>query len=106
MVIIRSIVKTVVRVDPDIEDLVPAYLENRANEHVLFTRFVDMADFEKIQNLAHKIRGTAGAYGFKELSVIAATVESLAKQKDVEKIRFELDHFKQYLESIELTHSA
>lgn len=90
--------KTVVEVDEDLKDLIPQFLENRKQDISVLKDLVEKKDIESISQLSHKIKGAAAGYGFKELSDIAARIETASKNNDDSNLKSlaqaMYDHFK------------
>lgn len=61
-----------------LEDLIPFFLQKRRLDLALIKEKICNADREGIKYLAHCIKGTAGSYGFDELSAMAGDLESRA----------------------------
>ena len=52
---------------------------------------------KKIQNIGHKIKGSAGLYGFSKLSEIGLHLEIAAKNGDVSRLPNVVDEFQSFL---------
>jgi len=96
--------RIVVRVDRDLEDLIPNFMANRENDLITMRDAVDKADYETIQDLAHGLKGAGGGYGFDALSEIAAAIEQAAKVKDSGQIRAWLTDLADYLKKVEIVY--
>ena len=57
----------------------------------------DTHRLEKIQKIGHKIKGSAGLYGFSQLSEIGFRLESTAKSGDISKLPNVVDEFQTFL---------
>lgn len=78
--------KKVIEVPIELQELIPIFLENRRNDIKDLHEFLKTKNYDSIAKLAHKIKGSAGGYGFSELTQIAAEMESFAKKADADKI--------------------
>lgn len=67
-----------VYIDRDLEDLVLIFLEKRRQDIVLIKGKLEQADIDGVRLIAHGIKGSAGSYGFDEMSRIAAEIEMKA----------------------------
>lgn len=94
--------KIQIKIDPDIADLIPQFIENRHNDLHSLSEIIDASNFEAIAQLAHKIKGSAGGYGFDGLSAIAAKMEVAAKQSNLEEAKSLLVQAQEYLNSVEI----
>lgn len=83
----------VVVVDPDIQDLVPRFLENQQHNAKLVVELVDKRDFESVRRIGHNMKGTGKGYGFEVISSHGASLEQAATRSrgdDVHRIAAEL----------------
>src|SRR5712692_5782144 len=53
--------KTIIRVDPDIAELIPGFLENRRKDIAAMLDAVQRGDFETVRVLGHSMKG-AGVF--------------------------------------------
>jgi HPt (histidine-containing phosphotransfer) domain-containing protein len=96
--------RIVVRVDRDLEDLIPNFMANRQNDLIKMRNAVDTADYDTVRGLAHGLKGAGGGYGFDVLSEIAAALEQAAKAKNGGQIRVWLADLADYLEKVEIVY--
>lgn len=92
--------KIVVKVDADLEDLIPGFLENRKEDISTLQKAVTEGNFETIRVLGHSMKGAGGGYGFDQISVIGAQIEEAAVEQDGEKILQNAEQLKHYLERV------
>jgi len=71
--------KILVKVDPDLEELIPGFLENRGKDLTKLRAAMDRNDLPAIQSIGHSLKGVGGGYGFMRLSEIGAELEEAAK---------------------------
>ena len=86
-----------VRVDANLADLIPAYLANRRSNlqegwHALRNR-----DFNCLQRIGHRVRGTAASYGFDLLGTAAIDLEAAGIRRDPALARASLDQMDDFL---------
>ena len=74
--------EVVVYVDPDLEDLIPTFLENRYRDVEEINRLLEQESLEEIKRLGHGMKGAGGGYGFEEITEIGREMEEAAKNKD------------------------
>lgn len=96
--------KIVVEIDPDLEELIPGYLQNRRNDIEDIRKALDSADFELIQQMGHTMKGSGGGYGFDFISAIGLTLEEGAKEKSVEKVQDSLRGLCDFLDRVEVVY--
>ncbi|QOV89659.1 ATP-binding protein [Humisphaera borealis] len=65
--------------DPDVGPLLPEYLQDLDELAVALRTALDSGDWRAVERVSHKIKGSAGAYGYPSLTRAAATVEDAAK---------------------------
>ncbi len=92
----------VVRVDPDIEDLIPGFLKNRRADVDAIREALDRDDYAAVQSFGHKMKGQGGSYGFDVITEIGAGIELAAKSKDGEAIRGKLPELAAYLAEVKV----
>ena len=74
--------RVTVRIDRDLEDIVPNFLANRRKDVHALRHALTSADFSIIQMLGHRMKGDGGGYGFDQISEIGGAMELAAIQKD------------------------
>lgn len=96
--------KFVVRVDPDLEELIPEYLENRHKDVETITQLLKDEDFENIRILGHSMKGSGGGYGFDRISEIGKSIEDAAKAKGRGTIKNCVDELSSYINRVEVSY--
>jgi HPt (histidine-containing phosphotransfer) domain-containing protein len=66
--------------DPLLADLIPGYIDTQRKNLTILSRALLAQDFTTISEIAHRIRGSAGCYGFKAYGETAAALEVAAKK--------------------------
>ncbi len=92
----------VVRVDPDLRDLVPGYLQNRQKDIGSIRNALAQGDYKTIKLLGHSMKGSGGGYGFDTISEIGLVLEEAAKKKDGPEIEKWLRKLSTYLERVQI----
>jgi CheY-like chemotaxis protein/HPt (histidine-containing phosphotransfer) domain-containing protein len=95
-----------VSVDPDLETLIPSFLQHRSEEITLLQEALNRADYDEIQRIGHTIKGVGGGYGFKGLTPIATAIELAAKERHDEGIRIGLKDYSDYLNQIDIVYEC
>lgn len=93
------------KVDPDLKELIPDYLEKRRSELREFRRLMDEGDFQNLQKLGHKLRGSAGSYGFPVLSEVGKEFEEGGKDKDYQRAKRALTLYETVMARIRVKYS-
>lgn len=96
--------KIKVQLDPDIQDLVPGFLQNRRNDVLTIRTALAKNDFATITVLGHTMKGDGGGYGFDAISEIGGIIETAGKQKDANRIREEIERLAEFLERVEVVY--
>lgn len=81
-----------------INELRDLFINAISDRIMLLKQHIQSEALEQVQQLAHKIRGTGGTYGFSEVSEYGATIEEAAKSSDWEKINSGYVQLKTWLE--------
>ena len=95
--------KIIVTVDPDLEDLIPGFLDNRAADREKLAEALAANDLQSIQSIGHNLKGVGGGYGFVKLSELGASIEIAAKEQESDTIAALIDQLAEYLDRIEVT---
>ena len=93
--------KIIVNIDPDLEDLIPGFLNNRVKDVVSINELLDKQDFDSIRILGHSMKGAGGGYGFDEITAIGDKIEIAAVAADAVVIRAANAQLADYLERVE-----
>jgi PAS domain S-box-containing protein len=94
--------KTTVFVDPDLEDLIPGFLNNRRKDIEEMKRLLLDDNLKAIGRIAHSIKGTGGGYGFNVISEIGSEMESAANRGEKDEVRRLIDRLSRYLSSVKV----
>ncbi|MGL1862197.1 MAG: transporter substrate-binding domain-containing protein [Pseudodesulfovibrio sp.] len=93
-----------VLVDADLEDLVPEFLDELAEEMKNMTKSLDEKDFENLRRLAHGYKGAAGNYEMHDLYDIYLALENAAKIEDGAVSQVKLDQAADYLDRLTINY--
>jgi len=96
--------KIVVKIDPDIKELIPGFLINRYEDIKLLNIYLEKRDFESIVRLGHSMKGFGAGYGFDDISLIGGKLEDAAKNEIIKEISYQIDALKKYMEQVEITY--
>jgi HPt (histidine-containing phosphotransfer) domain-containing protein len=89
--------RIVVRVEEDLLDLIPGFLENRSEDIRAMREALERADYVLIRRRAHDMKGAGGGYGFDGVSRIGAGMEQAALNRDAAGVARGLDELADYL---------
>ena len=93
-----------VRVDADLKELIPGYLENREKDLLVYQQALKKDDFNSIAVLGHSMKGSGGGYGFDDLSSIGRAIEKAAKSRDKESVRKSIIALTDFLKKLEIVY--
>ncbi len=94
--------KITVHIDPDLEDLIPGFLERRQGDIQTIRTALEQNDFDAIHTLAHTMKGVGGGYGFDDITTISRAIQQAAEKSDEEGVRKGVDELAGYLERVEV----
>lgn len=72
----------------EIADLTPDYLQSRVEEVRVLKSLMANKEFKQIEQIAHKVAGSAGSYGLGKLSEIAKEMEISAKEENPHALQY------------------
>ena len=80
-----------VEIDGDLEDIIGAFLENKRADVNTMAEAVAGPNFDILQKLGHKLKGTFSMYGFVYLGQLCSGIEAAAIAKDIRTIERNLE---------------
>jgi HPt (histidine-containing phosphotransfer) domain-containing protein len=92
----------VYEIDKDLEEIVPAFLEGRKKDTEIIKKLVLDKNFEELRSVGHKLKGTAGSYGFMGLSKIGAEIEDAAKVSNIEVLKKLSLEYENHMKQVEV----
>ena len=94
--------RVTVSIDPDLEDLVPGFLENRRKDATALARAVETQDMKTVRLLGHRMKGDGGGYGFQEISQIGEGLEQAAIRQDWKAIAEKIESLAAFLAEVDV----
>ena len=94
--------KHLVKIDEDLRDLVPGYLQNRRDELKTIVGLLEKGDFAGLKAIGHKLRGSGGGYGLDFLTEAGERIEGSAKAKDKAALTTQAAEVKDFLDTLEI----
>jgi histidine phosphotransfer protein HptB len=76
-----------IEVPPELEPLIPGFLERREQDIAHLTDCISKSDFETVGRIGHKLHGNGGGFGFSMITQIGIELENAAKNKNEMAIR-------------------
>jgi HPt (histidine-containing phosphotransfer) domain-containing protein len=94
--------RIVVRVDPDLEDLIPGFLDHRREEIQSILAALEQGDFESVTQTGHTMKGVGAGYGFDPVTDIGRKIQEAGKQEDAAEVRRQVTELTEYLNRVEV----
>ncbi|HZQ71410.1 MAG TPA: Hpt domain-containing protein [Burkholderiales bacterium] len=91
-----------VKVDKDLEDLIPTFMRNREKEHEALKAALAAADFEQLRQLGHRMKGVGNSYGFTHISTIGKLIEDGARSGDRAGLAAQISEYGDYLSKVQI----
>ena len=92
--------KITVRIDRDLEEIAPGYLENRRKDLLLLPQALERQDYDGLKVLGHRMKGSGAGYGFDGITDIGRSVEDAAKKQNPEGVKSAIAELATYLERV------
>jgi HPt (histidine-containing phosphotransfer) domain-containing protein len=86
-----------VHIDPDLEEIVPGFLENRRRDVQTLETALQQHDLAQAHTIGHRMKGDGGGYGFDAISLLGAALEEAAAREDWDTIRRHTDELADFL---------
>jgi len=93
-----------VSIDPDLQGLIPGFLQNRRHDIQTLQKALIVEDFETIRMLGHRMRGDGGGYGFPRISDIGDGVEKAAIERNMQDVTACVQALITYLDRVEVVY--
>ena len=94
--------KIVVKVDPELEELIPSYLQNLEKNTAKIKVGLQKDDMELCRGLGHNMKGSGGSYGFEFISKIGKEIEDAARSAKNKEIEGCIRKLEDYIERLEV----
>lgn len=94
----------IVYIDPDLEEIVPGFLENRSKDAATLRRALEAKDFNTVRLLGHRMKGDGGGYGFDAISMIGEALEQAAIKEDESTIDQNVAALRAFLANVEVAY--
>ena len=85
-------------IDPDLEELIPDFIENTINDYKAFESSYNDKNFEGMRKVCHTVLGTAQSYGFTQLDTIVTKLQDNAKEESLSDLQENFVTFQNYIE--------
>jgi HPt (histidine-containing phosphotransfer) domain-containing protein len=96
----------VVRPDPDLADLIPAFMQNRRTELAELESAIARGDFEFIRRTAHTWKGICRPYGFMHLETLSRSLEEAGLVDDKDEVQAVIGEIRTYLQNVRIVYDS
>lgn len=93
-----------IEIEADLRDLVPNFLEHKRSDIGVIRAAIEQNDYQAVSQIAHKMKGEGGSFGFEAVTVMGAALEQAALRKDVPSLNHTLAELAAYLDSIDVVY--
>lgn len=92
----------VVRIDPDLRELIPGFLDNRRRDAEALLDAVHRGDLETIARLGHSLKGVGGGFGFDEVSALGSAIEAAGREGRLDEVERLSRRLRSYLDEVQI----
>ncbi len=92
----------IVKVDRELEELIPLFLETRARDMATLQTSLASNDFAAMKVVGHGMKGSGGAFGFGLVTKIGDIIEAAAIKGDKASVEHQLAVLRDYLARVEI----
>lgn len=96
----------VVHVDPELADMIPLFLENRARDLALLRAAMARNDLEGARKTGHTLKGVGGSYGFAAISEVGRRIEDAAEEGQGDRVSAAIEELADYLGRVRVAPAA
>ncbi len=89
-----------IEMEKTILPLIPEYLQNRKEDVKKIREALEKKDFNEIEDLGHKMKGSGKCYGFDKISTLGHQIEMSAKERRTKEIKRSIDQMQDYLANL------
>jgi len=85
--------------DDEWAEMQEMYINHTFKELNSIKENINSATLDSLRTFGHNIKGSGGMYGFNEITEMGATIESAAKDENIDQIKSNLDKLETFLKS-------
>jgi HPt (histidine-containing phosphotransfer) domain-containing protein len=93
-----------VAIDAELVSIIPEFFSYRGKDIDTIRLALTGEDFATIAFIGHNIKGSGGAFGFEQISVIGQQLEEAATSRDQVTISALVDSLERYLAQVEIVY--
>ncbi len=99
---LQTMKKIVVRIDAELQNIVPLFLQNRRADVLKLTSALRNSMFDEVLSIAHNLAGTGAGYGFDEISQIGYAMCDAIRAGQFDRLSPLISRLEAYLDAIEV----
>ncbi len=88
------------KVQRRLQKLMPKFIDHQKKNAESLLKALEIKNFHEIARLGHIIKGSAGSYGFDDLTDIGNAIEFSARDQDLAKTEEEIRRYCDYVRAI------
>jgi HPt (histidine-containing phosphotransfer) domain-containing protein len=92
--------KIIVKIDIDLKDLIPGYIENRRKDIHNLQAAILQKDYNAIRFIGHGMKGSGSGYGFDQISELGHMLELSGKEEAGEEAAAHTKQLTEYIERL------
>ena len=85
--------------DDEWAEMQEMYINHTFKELKSIRENIQSTTFDSLRTFGHNIKGSGGMYGFNEITEMGATIESAAKDENMDQIKSNFDKLETFLKS-------
>lgn len=85
--------------DDEWAEMQEMYINHTFKELKAIRENINSTTFDSLRTFGHNIKGSGGMYGFNEITEMGATIESAAKDENMDQIKSNFDKLETFLKS-------
>ena len=85
--------------DDEWAEMQEMYINHTFKELKSIRENINSTTFDSLRTFGHNIKGSGGMYGFNEITEMGATIESAAKDENMDQIKSNFDKLETFLKS-------
>ncbi len=93
-----------IKVSNEVRSLIPEYLKNRHEDITAIREFLKHGNFNGIQTIGHRMKGSGQSYGFDQITLIGEDIERAAKEKSADTVRKAEEDLSEFLGRLEVSY--
>lgn len=97
--------RIVVTIDPDLEDIIPQFMENTRKDISTIACALSENDLETIRRIGHSMKSYGIGYGFDEISAMGKVIEEAALKNNVSTVHEFTGKLANYLDKVTVVYA-